>query len=88
MRREYSSLSTGSVRQCSTCYGGDGTIASRSIDTEQGSAALVLARKTKGNRATLRKFSTGRAWFSGSSSSNVRCHSCCHIVRPVACIGS
>ena len=28
-------------------YGRDGTIASRSIDTERGSAALVLARKQK-----------------------------------------
>ena len=45
-------------------------------------------QKTKGDRATVRKFSTGRPWFSSSNSSNVRCHSCCHIVRPAACIGS
>ena len=37
-------------------------------------------QKTKGDRATVRKFSTGRPWFSNSS--NV------HIVRPAACEGS
>ena len=47
MQREYSSLATASVRQCSTCYGRDGTVASRSINTERGSAALVLTRKQK-----------------------------------------
>ena len=46
-RREYSSLTTTSARQCSTCYGRDGTIASRSIDTEWWSPVLVLARKQK-----------------------------------------
>ena len=40
--------------------------------------------KTRGDRATVRKFSTGRPWFSSSNSSNVRCH----IVRLAACIGS
>ena len=45
-------------------------------------------QKTKGDRATVRKFLKGRPWFSSSNSSNVRCHSCCHIVRPAACIGS
>ena len=45
-------------------------------------------QKTIGDRATVRKFSTGRSWFSSLNSSNVRCHSCCHIVRPAACIGS
>ena len=33
--------------QCSTCYGRDGTIASRSINTEGETAALVLTRKQK-----------------------------------------
>ena len=47
MPREYSSLATTSARQCSTCYGRDGTIASRSIDTERWSPVLVLARKQK-----------------------------------------
>ena len=46
-RREYSSLVTTSARQCITCYGRDGTIASRSINTEGGSAALALTRKQK-----------------------------------------
>ena len=46
-RREYSSLATASARQCNTCDGRDGTIASRSINTERGSAALVLTRKQK-----------------------------------------
>ena len=46
-RREYSSLATASARQCNTCNGRDGTIASRSINTERGSAALVLTRKQK-----------------------------------------
>ena len=45
--REYSSLATTSARQCSTCYGRDGTIAARSIDTERWSPVLVLARKQK-----------------------------------------
>ena len=45
--REYSSLATTSAWQCSTCYGRDGTIASRSIDTERWSPVLVLARKQK-----------------------------------------
>ena len=87
MPREYSSLATTSARQCSTCYGRDGTIASRSIDTERWSR-VSFGQKTKGDRATVRKFSTGRPWFSSLNSSNVRCHSCCHIVRPAACIGS
>ena len=33
--------------QCNTCYGRDGTIASRSINTEGETAALVLTRKQK-----------------------------------------
>ena len=45
-------LMTKLFHQCNTCYGRDGTIASRSIDTERGSAALVLT----GDRATVRKF--------------------------------
>ena len=46
-------------------------------------------QETKGDRATVRKFSTGRLWFSSSNSSNVRWHSCWrHIVRLAACIGS
>ena len=35
------------ARQCNTYNGRDGTIASRSINTERGSAALVLTRKQK-----------------------------------------
>ena len=46
-RREYSSLATASSLQCNTCYGRDGTTASRSINTERGSAALALTRKQK-----------------------------------------
>ena len=38
---EYSSLVTASGRECITCYGRDGTTASRSIDTEGGSATLM-----------------------------------------------
>ena len=33
--------------QCSTCYGRDGTIASRSINTKGETASLVLTRKQK-----------------------------------------
>ena len=51
-------------------------------------AALLFNQKTKGDRGTLCKFSTGQPWFSISNSSNVRCLSCCHIARPAACIGS
>ena len=43
----FSSLATASAQQCSTCYGRDGTIASRSINREGGTAALVLTRKEK-----------------------------------------
>ena len=42
---EYSSLVTACARECITCYGRDGTTASRSIDTEGESAALILTRK-------------------------------------------
>ena len=45
-------------------------------------------QKTKGDRVTIHKFSTGPPWFLSLNSFNVRCHSCCHIVRPTACIGS
>ena len=45
--REYSSLATKSAQQCNTCYGRDGTTPSRSINTDRGSAALVLTRKQK-----------------------------------------
>ena len=38
---------TASERQCITSYGRDDTIASGSINTEGGSAALVLTRKQK-----------------------------------------
>ena len=44
-RREYSSLATASARQCSTCYGRDGTIASRSINRENNIEALVIFKK-------------------------------------------
>ena len=44
-RREYSSLATASARQSSTCYGRDGTIASRSINWENNIEALVIFRK-------------------------------------------
>ena len=46
-RHEYSSLATTFAQQCSTCYWRDGTIASRSIDTDRRFAALVLTRKQK-----------------------------------------
>ena len=86
-RHEYSSLATAFAQQCSTCYGRDGTIASRSIDWPK-VRCVSFDQKTKGDRGTVRKFSTGQPWFSCSNSSNVRCLSCCHIVRPAACIGS
>ena len=91
-RREYSSLATAFAQQCSTCYGRDGTIAgypiaSRSIDWPK-VRCVSFDQKTKGDRATVRKFSTGQPWFSSSNSSNVRYLSCCHIVRPAAWIGS
>ena len=35
------------LSDCRTCYGRDGTIASKSINTERESAALVLTRKQK-----------------------------------------
>ena len=80
-RRAYSSLATAFAQQCSTCYGRDGTIASRSIDRPK-VRCVSFEQKTKGDRGTVRKFSTGQPWFSSSNSSNVRCLSCCHIVRP------
>ena len=43
--RENSSLATTSVRQCSTCYGRDGTIASRSINRENNIEAFVIFKK-------------------------------------------
>ena len=52
----------------------DGSIASRSINTEGGSAALVLTRKQEANLPSVRK------QFSRSNFSNVCCHSCCYIV--------
>ena len=45
MWREYSSLATVSARQCTTCYGRDGTIASRSINWENNIEALVIFKK-------------------------------------------
>ena len=44
-RREYSSLVTAFAQQCSTCYGRDGTIASRSINRENNIEALVIFKK-------------------------------------------
>ena len=74
----FSSLATASAQQCSTCYGRDGTIASRSINREGGTAALVLIRKEKAI--------VGPGNFQNRI--DVRSHSCCHIVRPATCIGS
>ena len=54
------------------------TIASRSINTEEGSAALVLTRKQE---AIARPFPSVRKQFSSSKFSNVCCHSCCSFVR-------
>ena len=54
------------------------TIASRSVNTKGGSAALVLTRKQE---AIARPFPSVRKQFSSSKFSNVCCHSCCHIVR-------
>ena len=82
-RREYSSLATTSAQQCDTCYGRDATIASRSINTERRSAALVLTRKQKAIVRPSVSFQQGGPGFH-SNSSNVRCH----IVRPAACIRS
>ena len=45
IRDEFSSLATASARQCSTCYGRDGTIASRSINRENNIEALVIFKK-------------------------------------------
>ena len=44
-RREYWSLATASAQQCSTCYGRDGTVASRSINWENNIEALVSFKK-------------------------------------------
>ena len=44
-------------------YGRDGTIASRSIDTERGSAALVLARKQKAIARPSVSFQPGSPGF-------------------------
>ena len=44
-RREYSSLASASARQCSTCYGRDGTIASSSINRKNNIEALVIFKK-------------------------------------------
>ena len=46
-RREYSSLATTSARRCSTCYGRDGSIASRSINREKHIEALVIFKKVQ-----------------------------------------
>ena len=56
----------------------DGTISSRSINTEGGSAALVLTQKQE---AIEQPFPSVRKQFSSSNFCNVCCHSCCHIVR-------
>ena len=58
-----SSLATASARQCNTCYGRDGTIASRSIDTERGSAAFVLTRKQKATARPSGSFQQGGPGF-------------------------
>ena len=44
-RREYSRLVTSSVQQWNTCYGRDGTIASKSINQENNIEALVIFKK-------------------------------------------
>ena len=55
----------------------DGTITSRSINTEGGTAALVLTRKQR--RSWDRSRLSGIEQFSSSNFSNVCCLSCCHI---------
>ena len=59
----YSSLATASARQCNTCYGRDGTIASSSINAERGSAALVLTRKQKAIARLSVSFQQGGSGF-------------------------
>ena len=44
-RREYSRLATSSMQQWNTCYGRDGTIASKSINQENNIEALVIFKK-------------------------------------------
>ena len=56
--------------------------------TDRRFAALVLTRKQKAIAWPSVRLPTGQPWFSSSNSSNVRCLTCCHIVRPAACIGS
>ena len=56
----------------------DSTIASRSINMEVESAALVLTRK---HEMIARPFPSVCKQYSSSNFSNVFCHSCCHIVR-------
>ena len=63
MRREYSSLGTMFAQQCSTCCGRDGTIASRSIDTDRRFAALVLTRKQKAIAGPSVSFQQGSPGF-------------------------
>ena len=71
-RREYSSLATASARQCSTCYGRDGTIASRSINRENNIEALVIFKKIQfalGSPNRYEFYSGAKKKMSGSGKS-------------------
>ena len=82
---KYSSVTTASERQCSTCFGTDGTIASRSIDTEGGSAALILNRKQQAIARPSVSFQQGGPGFQVQI---LLTFAATAAVRPAACIGS
>ena len=56
MRHEYSSSATAFAQQCSTCYGRDGTIASRSINRENNIEALVIFKKIQFALGALNRY--------------------------------
>ena len=92
-RREYSSLATASARQCSTCYGRDGTIVSRSINREKN----VIFKKTwfdwkKVNKKNTYHISSiksenqevsGRFTLSLCKTAARKCTKKCAAVRPI-----
>ena len=47
---------TASARQCSTCYGRDGTIASRSINKENNIEALVIFKTTQSAQGSTNRY--------------------------------
>ena len=57
------------------------------MNTERGSAALVLTRKQKAIARPFVSFQQGGPSFQVRVRC-VRCHSCCHIVRPAASLRS